>query len=448
MSRVDVTVIGSGVGGMCAAARLANEGFAVAVFERMPYVGGRFSTVDYRDHKVTTGGEMIALGDVFQETFDEVGADFPVTTGVKAYYKMDGENVVADEAGLMGLLREAADDEAEAEKVMAATKRGLSWFKPLDTVTLEEWLRNITDDDGVYELYHKISAAFIGINADEVPVREFFNYLEVASSTTGTGIAKGGNIELWHSLGDVVRDNDGTIDTDTTVQDIIVEDGAASGVVLPDGTGGETSVHADYVVSNAGPQATIELAGREHFSPDYLRAIDDTRIPGVIMLQVESEEPLMEDPGPLVPLDTERVCFLLTPTLMDQSLSPEGKHHLIAYATLPESDRPETSEAGIETAIEDLESLFPGHGDRWEILRTPTFHGDWPVYRAWPGDNLPQKTPVQNLYNVGDGVKPPGWSGISANAQTAKLVVEDILERHNGRRPDEGTADRANEEEA
>jgi len=170
MSRVDVTIIGSGVGGMCAAARLADEGFEVAVYERMPYVGGRFSTVEYRDHKVTTGGEMIALGDVFQETFDEVGAEFPVTTGVKAYYKMNGDNVVADEAGLMGLLREAADDEAEAEKVMAATKRGLSWFKPLDTVTLEEWIRNITDDDGVYELYHKISAAFIGINADEVPV--------------------------------------------------------------------------------------------------------------------------------------------------------------------------------------------------------------------------------------------------------------------------------------
>ena len=448
MRSVDVAVIGSGVGGMCGAARLADEGFEVAVYERMPYIGGRFSTVEYRDHKVTTGGEMIALGDVFQETFDEVGAEFPVTTGVKAYYKMDGQNVNADEAGLMGLLREAADDEAEAEKVMAATKRGLSWFKPLDTVTLEEWVRDITDDDGVYELYHKISAAFIGINADEVPAREFFNYLEVASSTTGTGIAKGGNIELWHSLGEVVRDNGGTIETNTTVQDIVVEDGSARGVVVPDGDDSETKIRAECVVSNAGPQATIEMAGREHFTPDYLEAIDATRSPGVIMLQVESEEALMEDPGPLVPLDTERVCFLLTPTLMDPSLSPEGKHHLIAYATLPESDKPETSEVGIERAIEDLEDLFPGRGDRWEILRTPTFHGDWPVYRAWPGDNLPQKTPVQDLYNVGDGVKPPGWSGISANAQTAKLVVDDILARHDAPHPDEGKADRARGEEA
>jgi len=30
---------------------------------------------------------------------------------------------------------------------------------------------------------------------------------------------------------------------------------------------------------------------------------------------------------------------------------------------------------------------------------------------CWPGRDLPQKTPIVNLYNVEDGVKPAGTTG-------------------------------------
>lgn len=47
----------------------------------------------------------------------------------------------------------------------------------------------------------------------------------------------------------------------------------------------------------------------------------------------------------------------------------------------------------------------------------------------WPGCELPQKTPIENLYNVGDGVKVSGWIGLEASAQTGRLVAEDIQAR-------------------
>lgn len=59
-----------------------------------------------------------------------------------------------------------------------------------------------------------------------------------------------------------------------------------------------------------------------------------------------------------------------------------------------------------------------------------TFTGEWPAFRTWPGYDLPQKTSIENLYNVGDAVKVPGWySGVPACAETARVVAEDVQAR-------------------
>ena len=73
--------------------------------------------------------------------------------------------------------------------------------------------------------------------------------------------------------------------------------------------------------------------------------------------------------------------------------------------------------------------LLPGFEEQTEVLLTSTFHGQWPAMHAWPGDDMPQKTPIVNLYNVGDGVKTTGMIALPAVAETAQRVVEDIKKR-------------------
>ena len=58
-----------------------------------------------------------------------------------------------------------------------------------------------------------------------------------------------------------------------------------------------------------------------------------------------------------------------------------------------------------------------------------SFHGDWPGFRARPGYDAPQQTPVRGLYNVGDGAKASGRVGLSGSAEGARLVAEEIKER-------------------
>ena len=62
-SKVDALVIGSGVGGLCVAARLVADGMKVRVIEKLPFVGGRFSSRNFKGFEVTTGAIMVPFGD-------------------------------------------------------------------------------------------------------------------------------------------------------------------------------------------------------------------------------------------------------------------------------------------------------------------------------------------------------------------------------------------------
>ena len=47
--------------------------------------------------------------------------------------------------------------------------------------------------------------------------------------------------------------------------------------------------------------------------------------------------------------------------------------------------------------------------------------------RCGPGQDPEGRTPVANLFDVGDGVKPPGTSGTTACAMTANIAVEQLV---------------------
>ena len=65
---VDVLVVGAGMGGLCAAARLAHAGKSVLLVERDDRVGGRASTVEKDGFKLNTGAVAIELGGTMEET--------------------------------------------------------------------------------------------------------------------------------------------------------------------------------------------------------------------------------------------------------------------------------------------------------------------------------------------------------------------------------------------
>jgi len=81
--------------------------------------------------------------------------------------------------------------------------------------------------------------------------------------------------------------------------------------------------------------------------------------------------------------------------------------------------------------LEDLQDLFPGFRKHSEILLAGTYRNEWPGMHSRPGHDMPRKTPIINLYNVGDGVKSSGYTGLPAVVHSGVTVAEEIRQRVN-----------------
>ncbi|HVW31360.1 MAG TPA: FAD-dependent oxidoreductase [Acidimicrobiia bacterium] len=428
----DAAVIGGGVGGLSVAARLVAAGCRVLVLERLKEVGGRFTDVTIDGFHVSTGGVGIEIDGGFQECFDLVGAPFDVVAPPEPVlrYKVAEGYVDAGERGsLRRLIMAAARSDEEGSRVFGALKRALAWEEPSPGMSLVEWLGSYTDNKELIGIFAGICEATHG-PGERVPARQFIQFIKVQGGYRSFGFARYGNRAVIQALADGIRGRGGEIRTRATVKGIAVERQRVTGLRY-EHRGREVTVTADAVVSNAGPKVTVGLAGREAFDSGYLALVDRMRPMEIVTVVSVDRRPLHEFPGTTIPslAGTRRISYLATPTLIAPE-SSDGGHLTESYGMVRD---PSNWAAEVEANLADLEDHLPRFDRSKNVLRVNCYSGAWPCYHAVPGDDVPQRTPVEMLYNVGDGVKPDGWSGLAACAETGRLVAADILSRLSGR---------------
>lgn len=435
-TKTDAVIIGSGVGGICAAARLAAGGMRVILIEKSPRLGGRCSHIDKEGFKITTGAMMIPMGETtaFRQSFEAVGAALNVRpmADPNRYRLPHGEyEVPAKGGGLLGMIRFAFQgDDAKAQALFKRFVDGMTKWQPLDTISFRDWLAQYTEDENVHNLYQGFCAAFIGVNADEVPAGEFFRFLSFTSRKSLYGIAIHGNGEMMENLAAAIEGHGGEIRRRTSCQEIIVENGRAKGVVISRRGEEVELIEADYVISNVGPSKTVQLAGEAHFERSYLALLNQMPYETpVVHISFATDEPLTGDYGGILNFgNTESLIYYETPSLTSEELTPAGKHLTTTFSVARDSTNPDL-QAVTRAALRDLESNFPEFSKKATLLVKARHSGEWPAMRRLPGHTMPVQTPIENLYNVGDGCMPPGSIGVEGAAMTAARVVEEIVEK-------------------
>ncbi|MFC1848372.1 phytoene desaturase family protein [Chloroflexota bacterium] len=425
----DCVVIGSGIGGMCAAAKLAYSGYKTIVIEKLPILGGRYTQIEYKGYQIPTAAWMILYGknDPVYLTLNEVQAPEieTVSTGsIPQIYRLGGKDYKMEGKGaLRDMISWASRDKEEEEKVMTALKRAILWYEPPDTLTFYDWLLQFTDNKTVVDLFQCLVAAWAGANSWEVTAGQWFRVLKGMTVGGNPFILKNGVKDVTDALEKVIKDNKGEIFTKTRAKKILVEDGFATGVAA-DREGEGLEIEAKIVISNAGPKRTIDLGGEENFDRAYLKeVVEKVRPAQGIDYMLTSDKPLLDAPTVLFTADTQRLeCFV-------GDCTPDGKF-IVRTASVPESAIQYSPKKEYEIFLQDLKETFPDFEKcGGKILIARNFCGDWPFYGTWPGDCLTQKTPIENLYNVGDAVIPGGWVGGSGAAASAGVVVDDIKAR-------------------
>lgn len=432
--RFDSIIIGAGIGGMCAAARLTAAGQRVLVVEKSPHLGGRCSHRDRNGCRVTTGAIMIPMAEnsAIRQAFDllEVPMNMIELTGRMRYRLAHGDfDQAKSGGGLRGIIKFALEDDEERTDQLFQSFLSAMQEMPSDTITFRDWLEQQTDNENVLNLFQGFCAALMGTNLHEIPAGEFFRFLAYSSRGSRFGMAVNGNGELMEALATAIEDRGSRILRRTTCRKIRIENGKATGILVSSKARGKEFFEGDHVLSNTGPDRTVALAGgRDMFDTNYLAKLDESPHEAPIFhIAFVTNEPLIEGfDGCLVFGNNRNLIYLEIPSLISPDLSPPGRYLHTAYGAPTDAATADLKKE-LANTLRELEENFPGKLEGAEFLVKARHSGEGPGMHRWAGHMMPVTTSVENLFNVGDGSTSPGTIGTEGAAASAREAARLIV---------------------
>ncbi|MFC2017743.1 phytoene desaturase family protein [Chloroflexota bacterium] len=428
--KYDIVIIGSGIGGLTSGALLSKAGYHILVIEKLPFAGGRCATLDYHGYKIPTGA-VIFEDEVHGELCREVGAEFDLQVAEPFYYyRIKGKDYPIPSQGVMKtMIGDASRDDSEAERVWAAFKRGLTWAEPTYSFSLYDWFKQYTDNPTIIGIFQCAVATMCGMPINELPAGEYFRMTKETSYIKTGGILPNGGGSLSDALVGATRRMGGEVWTSCPALQIKVKDEIATGVVVKKNNE-EIEITAQAVISNAGPQQTIELVGMEHFSSGYLKDVDGVKSAPTIVIHLTSDKLLIEGMATLTVPGARRLYAVFNyPNTIFPNIAPKGKTLVSGYAFPASIKPPYDFKNDTELALQDLRDNIPDFDKHAQVLRITAPHGHWGVMGTRAGYVLPVKTSVEGLYSVGDASGPLGWWCSIAAVKSGRFAVEDVIQR-------------------
>jgi phytoene desaturase len=376
--RYDALVIGAGAGGLSAAARLAHHGYRTVVVESRDRVGGRASSVVEEGFTVNTGAIAIEYGGVLEETFTTVGAPFEIRIPTPAtMFRIKRKDVDITKGGWGKLVGGITSKGAGLLSGMGQARNGAL---PDEQLTVKAWLDGYTKSKTLHAIFRNLCAAIFAVNADEMPAKAFLTYFIQKGAFRNFGFSPTGTLGLMQGLADAVTARGGEVWLNSEVEQLHVSDGRVTGAT----------------VARDGERVEIET---------------DVVVSGIVTFGI-----------------TRRLCNMANLTATCPELAPEGWHLYVAYGVPIPAVGDFDEQAEIDATLQDLRDNFKGFDEHARILSVRVMRGDWPAQRSIAGLDLPRETALENLWNVGDGVREYANGGIQACAESAKLVVDQVLE--------------------
>jgi len=423
--RFDAVIIGAGAGGLSAAARLVAAGKKVLVAERLDRVGGRASSEQIDGFTVNIGAIAIERGGVFEETFDLLGVPLDIREPSPAtVFYIDGKVINVAKGGWGMLLGTFTKQAAKIGAKFADARSGGDL--PEEKMTTKQWLEQYTTNETVHAIFRNLCAAIFAVNSDELPARAFLTYFAIKGAFKRFGFCPRGTVGLWNDLAGGIRSKGGEIWTGASVSALHTQDGRVTALdIVRDGV--TQRVETGVVISNIGPSATVALPGAEAFGADYVaKARTQPRPAANIVINFATQKRLIDVPGLITFGKTRRLCNMGELTATCPELAPAGWHMYVAYAVPRPAIGDFNEKVEIEESLQDLRDLFPGFADA-KMLSVRVMRGEWPAQRSCAGFDMPQDTPIANLWHVGDAVKDYGDGGTQACAYTGREAAKKAL---------------------
>lgn len=489
-SKGTALVIGAGFGGIAAALRLRALGYKVQVIDRAPMLGGRAQVFERDGYRHDAGPTVITAPFLFEELFALYGKkleDYVELRELEPWYRFyfaDGDTF--DYGGTV------EQTQAEIGRFSEADKQG--YLKLLDhsRKIFDAGFSRLADQpfhsvwrllsagpklfmlqtyNSVWQMvckyisHPKVRQAFsiqpLLVGGNPFDTTSIYGLIHFLERKWGVFFAMGGTGALVASLGELMRDAGIEVRLNTTVKQIQVEDGVATGAILEDGE----VIAADMVVSNVDPMylyrhmlpvanqtTAVKLKQRKAKLSMGLFVLyfgTTRQYPEVAHHTIwmgERYQSLLDDIFNQYKLTEDFSLYLHRPTATDSSFAPEGCDSWYVLAPVPnlkadvdwQVEGPKLRDR-IVKALGD--TIIPGLEDviTADFFMTPEdFRDDYlsvegagfsvaPLFTQSAWFRFHNRAEgVKNLYLVGAGTHPgAGMPGVLCSAKVLENLVSD-----------------------
>lgn len=488
--RPHAIVIGSGFGGLAAAIRLGARGYRVSVLEKLDAAGGRASVHRQDGFTFDAGPTIVTAPFLFEELWALCGRRFADDVDLRPmspFYRIrfdDGESFDYHgdlQATLAEIRRFNPADVAGFERYLAVSQEAFRiGFGELSDRPFDSWrdmLRAVPDIlrlQGYRSVYSLVSRYVkdprlrvvlsfhpLLIGGNPFAVSAVYSLVSHLERHWGVYSAMGGTGRIVSGMLDLIEGQGGELRLGTEVDEILVEQGRATGVRLRDGE----TVRADIVVSNADSAWTYR-----HLLPETFRRRWNNRrirrgrysnglfvwyfgtrrryedVAHHTILLGARYQALLNDIFDRKILADDFSLYLHRPTATDPALAPAGCDAFYALSPVPHLDAgldwASRAEAYREAIAARLDAtILPGLQDKLVTSRVTTpqdFHDQLCAYKgagfgleptlmqsAWFRPHN-RSEDVGRLFFVGAGTHPgAGLPGVLSSAKVLDKVVPD-----------------------
>jgi phytoene desaturase len=382
-----VIVIGSGFGGLGAAARLAAQGYQVDIFEKLDQPGGRAYVFERDGFKFDAGPTVITAPFMFDDIFGLAGRkreDYVEFVPCDPFYRIFDHNgrhldYNDNEEFILNQIEQWNRADREGYKrFMATTKaifeKGFVELADQPFLSVNDMIRVIPDLLRLqsHKTVYNYASQFIeneflrrcfsfhpllvgGNPFDTTSIYAMIHYLE---REWGVHYVMGGTGALVRALGRLIEELDGRFHLNAEVEEILVSgDGRnrrATGIRLKDGT----VHHADHIISNADVAFTytklINSKNRSLRNSDFRyknltrysmslfviyfgtkKRYNDGRLAHHNIILSERYKGLLKDIFKNKQLADDFSLYLHMPTMTDPSMAPEGHEAFYVLSPVP-----------------------------------------------------------------------------------------------------------------
>ncbi len=490
-NRPHAIVIGAGFGGLAAAIRLGAKGYRVSVLEKLDGPGGRAYTFQQDGFTFDAGPTIITAPWLFEELWALCGKNLADDVDLRAidpFYEIrfDDGHVMrcsGDDQAMRTEVAQIAPDEVESfDRFMAESARIYKTaFEDLADQPfhkLSTLIRSAPDLirlGGFRTVYSKVSQFFkneklrlafsfhpLLIGGNPFTTTSYYCLIAHLERRFGVHYAMGGTGVIVRGLVGLIEGQGGALRFDTEVDEIIVDQGRASGVRLGNGE----VIPADIVISNADVGWTYKHLLRNHQRARWTdskldrarysmslfvwyfgtnRRFDD--VYHHMMILGPRYRGLLQDIFSAKRLASDFSLYLHRPTASDPSLAPEGCDSFYVLSPVPHlasgtdwATHAEPYRAAIQKRLED--TVLPGLGqaivtsrmmtpqdfqERLLSLNGAAFALEPQLFQsAWFRPHNKSED-VDGLYLVGAGTHPgAGLPGVVSSAKVVDQVSPDV----------------------